>query len=114
MENTTRFSGGGGTARAAFIRDVRTIYRLELRDLQEEQLEGFGQWEYLNLPGVTLAGEARDVHRAFMGEWNYVDKSNPNYRRARHDFCGEPIDDTGRCSRPSGDSIALQQSQCLL
>ena len=60
MENITRYAGGGGTAQTSSIRDPCTIYQLMLRDPQEQQLKGFGQWEYLNLLGVT--GSAQRVH----------------------------------------------------
>ena len=83
MESISRYAGGGGTAQSAFIRVGRTIYQLMLRDPQKQQLKGFGQWENLNLLRVTLTGEAREVHSAFMDEWNYVDRSNPNYQWAR-------------------------------
>ena len=53
-----------------------------LRDPQEEHLEGFGKWEYLNLLGVTFT-KAHEVHSAFIDEWNFVNRTNPNYRRPR-------------------------------
>ena len=42
--------------------------------------KGFRKWEYLKLLGVTLTSEAREVHSAFMDEWNFVERGNPNYR----------------------------------
>ena len=32
---------------------------------------------------LTVTGEAREVHNAYMDEWNFTNRANPNFRRAR-------------------------------
>ena len=34
-------------------------------------MEGFGQWEFLNLLGVSVSGGAEDVHLTFMEKWDF-------------------------------------------
>ena len=82
MENIRRYAGGGGAPQKAFIRDCRASYQRMLCDPREQQLDGFGEWEFLNLLGNVLAGEARDVHTAFMEEWDFQSVTNPNREEA--------------------------------
>ena len=68
-----------------------------LRDPQEHQLKGSGQWEYLNLLGVALVGEAREVP---MYSWTNVTIRiiatliiDVRGELSAHECCGEPIVD---------------------
>ena len=64
---------------------MRAAYQSTLWDLQRQKNEGFGQWGFLDLPGVPLGGEAREVHNAFLDEWNFKDRhNNRRARRAEH------------------------------
>ena len=83
MENISRYSGGGGVVQTTYFRNIRAAYQSMLRDPHRQQIEGFGQWEFLGLLGVTLGGEAREVHNSFMDEWSFEDRNNSNYRRAK-------------------------------
>ena len=82
MDAIQRYSGGGGSAQRTFMQDCRTALAELLRDWKEQQLDGFGQWEFLQLLGRVLSGEARDVHLAFMEEWDPVAENNPNRENA--------------------------------
>ena len=82
MENIVKYSGGGGAAQRAFIRDIKAVYQKILRDPREHLMEGFGQWEFLGLVGGLLINEARDVHSAFIDRWDFEDVENPNFEAA--------------------------------
>ena len=71
MENIAKYSGGGGAAQRAFIRDIKAVYQKMLRDPQEHQMEGSGQWEFLGVVGELLINEAKDVHSAFIDRWDF-------------------------------------------
>ena len=46
-------------------------------------MDGFGQWEFLGLLGVTLQGEAQDVHTACTEHWDLDLTYGEANRRAR-------------------------------
>ena len=79
-----------------------------LRDPQHHRIEGFGQWEFLSLLGVTLGGEAREVHNSFLDEWSFEDRHNPNYWRARRAERTRDLWRTHRCDRAAFKTIRLQ------
>ena len=83
MENIVKYSGGGGAVQRAFVRDVKAVYKKMLRDPREQQMDGFGEWEFLGLVGGLLINEARDVHSAFIDRWDFEDTENPNFHAAQ-------------------------------
>ena len=83
MKNLTQYPGGGGGPQSVYCRDVRSIYLAMRDDPMRPRIEGFWEWEFMRLLGSTVTGEVREVHNAYMDEWNFTDCSNPNFRRAR-------------------------------
>ena len=81
MENIVTYSGGGDSIQSIYCRDARSTYLAMRDDLMRQRIEGFGEWEFLRLLAPTVTGEAREVHNAYMDEWNFVNRSNPNFRR---------------------------------
>ena len=82
-ENIVTHSGGGGSVQSIYCRDARSTYLAMRDDPMRQRIEGFGEWEFLRMLAPTVTGEARKVHNAYMDEWNFVNRSNPNFRRAR-------------------------------
>ena len=80
MEAIQRYSYGGGALQ--IIRDSWVTYQRTLRNPREQQLEGFGQWEFLTLLGATLTREARDVHNSFIEGWDFENDDDENYDTA--------------------------------
>ena len=83
MENIVIYYGGGGSIQSIYRKDARNTYLAMRNDPMRQRIEGFGEWEFLRLLAPTMTGEAREVHNAYMDEWNFVNRSNPNFRRAR-------------------------------
>ena len=50
----------------------------------EQQIEGFGQWEFLTELGATLAGNARELYNEYMEKWDFLNPNCPNMRRAEN------------------------------
>ena len=69
---------GGGTTQKSFKQDTQAVYKMMLRDHREHLQAGFGQWEFMGLPGPGMQGEAGAVHVAFMERWDSEDIDNPN------------------------------------
>ena len=66
METLPKYGGGGGTDQTAFMRNARTIYNRLKLDPNNHRMEGFEEWEFVEMLGVALTGEAREVHNAFL------------------------------------------------
>ena len=52
-------------------------------DPMRQRIERFGELKFMRLLGLPVTGEAREVHNAYMDEWSFTDRSNPDFRRAR-------------------------------
>ena len=82
MEGVANYTGGTGVTLADFIRNCKLTYRRLLKDPREQQLDGFGEWDFLVRLGASLGGEARDTYNHFMDEWNFTNPPNPNQAEA--------------------------------
>ena len=78
MEGVAKYTGGTGVTLANFIRNCRSTYQKMLRDPREQQLDGFGEYDFLARLAAALGGEARDVYNLFMDEWDFTILDNPN------------------------------------
>ena len=78
MQNITKYSGEGGAVQRAFVREIRAAYHRMLRSPCEHQLNGFGEWEFINQLGEVLRGEAKDVLAAFQDDWDFENEENVN------------------------------------
>ena len=83
MENIVTYSGGGGSVQSIYYKDARSTYLAMRDDPMRQRIEGFGEWEFLRLLAPTVTREVREVHNAYMDEWNFKNRANPNFRRAR-------------------------------
>ena len=83
MENIVTYSGGGGSIQSIYCRDAISTYLAMRDDPMRQRIEGFGEWEFLRLLAPTVTGEAREVHNAYMDEWNFTNRANPNFRQAQ-------------------------------
>ena len=70
METLPKYGGGGGINHTAFMRNARIIYNRLKLDPNNHRMEGFGVWEFVEMLGVALTGEAREVHNAFLKSWD--------------------------------------------
>ena len=48
------------------MRNARTTYNRLKLDPNNHRMEGFGEWELVEMLGVALIGEAKEVHNAFL------------------------------------------------
>ena len=65
------------------MRNARTIYNRLKLDPNNHRMEGFGEWEFVEMLGVALIGEARDVHNTFLKSWDSNNERLPEARRNR-------------------------------
>lgn len=93
---------GGGQMQQAYVRKLRAQY-MRMRDSAiEQQIEGFGQWEFLQQVGVTLIGEARDVYDEFMENWDALNPACTNKRQPKMLRWIEPVGARIDAIEPSG------------
>ena len=66
MQDITKYSGQSGSVQVSFIREIRVVYNRMLRTSSEHTINGFAEWESINLMQGLLLGEAKDVLSGFM------------------------------------------------
>lgn len=66
IESIPKYAGGGGVAQASYFRNLQSAYQTMLADPQLQQLNGFGEYDFLQKIGVTVTGEARLVYNEYM------------------------------------------------
>ena len=80
-----------------------------LRTPLEQQLNGFGEWEFISLLGEVLRGEAKDVLASFLDKWDFENEENENWE-ADGKF-GENTAVIVRPSNPSGRDRPTTRNQ---
>ena len=49
MQDITKYSRQSGSVQVSFIREIRAVYNRMLRTPSEHTIDGFGEWEFINL-----------------------------------------------------------------
>ena len=105
MQGITKYSGEGGSVQRSFIRELRVVYHRMLRTPLEQQLNGFGEWEFISLLGEVLRGEAKDVLASFMDRWDFENEDNENWEAADDAERGRQIWREYRCDLTAYKSL---------
>ena len=82
MQDITKYSGQSGSVQVSFIREIRAVYNRMLRTPAEHTIDGFGEWEFINLMQGILLGEAKDVLVGFLDKWDFQNVENENWEAA--------------------------------
>ena len=78
MQNITEYSRQSGVVQVSFIREIQAVYNRMLRTPSEHAIDGFGEWEFINLMQGILLGEAKDVLAGFLDKWDFQNVENKN------------------------------------
>ena len=82
MQNITKYSGESGAVHISFIREIQAVYNRMLRTPAEHTIDGFGEWEFINLLQGILKGEVRDVLAGILDRWDFNNPDNENWEAA--------------------------------
>ena len=82
-----------------------------LRTPAEHTIDGFGEWEFINLMQGVLLGEAKDVLAGFLDKWDFKNVENENWEAAEDAERRRQIWREYRCDRTAYKSLRAMSGQ---
>lgn len=111
MQNITKYSGENGAVQVSFIREIQVVYNRMLRTPAEHTIDGFGEWEFINLLQGTLKGEAKDVLAGILYRWDFKNSDNDNWEAVNDAKRRRHIWREYRCDRTAYKSLRAMSGQ---
>ena len=82
-----------------------------LRTPSEHTIDGFGEWEFINLMQGILLGEAKDVLAGFLDKWDFQNVENENREAAEDAERRRQIWREYQCDRTTYKSLRAMSGQ---